>query len=177
MRPSPSLRGGAQATGPSALRGVAVLVGLVLAICLLAKRVDDGADQMVAKLGKIEVTARLLERPEQFPELGAYRYTYVLKYQVLKVHRPDAAGKYPLKPGDIIYVGHYKPWMPRNEVKDADWGEDPLGGRATQFVVGEAQRMALDYELANLAPSGVLDYCYPQQVNRFFAVWVNPSGM
>ena len=35
--------------------------------------------------------------------------------------------------------------------------------------------MALDYELQDLAPSGVLDYCYPPGTNRFFALWVNPT--
>jgi hypothetical protein len=37
--------------------------------------------------------------------------------------------------------------------------------------------MALDYELQDLAPAGVLDYCYPQRVNRFFAVWTNPTSL
>ncbi len=130
---------------------------------------------MVTKLGRIEVTARLLECPETFPELGAYRYTYVLKYSVLQIHRPDATKKYPLQPGDLIFVGHYKPWLPRDQIKDADWGEAPLGGKLTRFVVGEAHRLALDYELQDLAPSGVLDYCFPPATNRFFAVWANPT--
>jgi hypothetical protein len=143
---------------------------------LLAKQVETGEDTMVTKLGRIEVTARLLERPEQFPELGAYRYTYVLKYQVLQVHRQDPQEKYKLKPSDEIFVGHYKPWLPRSEIKDADWGNEPLGGKLIRFVAGEAHRMALDYELQDLAPSGALDYCFPQGVNRFFAIWVNPTS-
>jgi hypothetical protein len=163
--------------GPSALRGIVIVAGLVLATWLLAGRVNDGQDEMVGKLGRIEVTARLIERPDVFPELGAYRYTYVLKYQVLKVHRQDPAGKYVLKPGDQIFVGHYKPWLPREQIKDDDWGEEPLGGKLTRFVIGEAHRMALDYQLADLAPTGVLDYCFPQGVNRFFARWANPTGL
>ncbi len=163
-----------QAPGP--LRGIGVLVGLALVIFLLANRVQTGADETVQKVGRIEVTARLLERPEQFPQLGAYRYTYVLKYQVLKVHRQDPAGKYPLKPGDEIFVGHYKPWLPRSEIKDADWGTSPLGGRLDNLRAGEAHRLALDYELADLAPSGALDYCFPPATNRFFAIWANPTS-
>jgi hypothetical protein len=116
-----------------------------------------------------------MERPAEFPKRGAYRYTYVLKYKVLMVHRQDPEGKYKLKPGEEIFVGHYKPWMPRSEIKDGDWGDSPLGGRLTHFVSGEAQRMALDYELQDLAPAGVLDYAFPQRVNRFFAVWTNPT--
>jgi len=104
-------------------------------------------------------------------------YTYVLKYQVLMVHRQDPQGEYKLKPGDVIFVGQYKPWLPRSEIKDDAWGDSPLGGKLTRFVAGEADRMALDYELQDLAPAGVLDYCYPQRVNRFFAVWTNPTSL
>jgi hypothetical protein len=161
--------------GPSRLRGVLVLVFLAAGIWLLAIRVESGEDEMVCKLGRIEVTARLVERPEQFPQLGAYRYTYVLKYQVVKVHRQDPEKKYLLNPGDEIFVGHYKPWMPRSQIKDSDWGDSPLGGKLDHFVAGEVHRMALDYELQNLAPSGALDYCFPSVTNRFFALWTNPT--
>lgn len=161
--------------GPGPIRAFAVIGTLALGIWWLANKVEDGRDPVVSTAGRIEVTARLVERPVQFPERGAYRYTYVLKYKVLMVHRQDPEGKYNLKPGEEIFVGHYKPWMPRSEIKDGNWGDSPLGGKLTQFVAGEAQRMALDYELQDLAPAGVLDYCFPQRVNRFFAVWTNPT--
>ena len=161
------------AGGPSALRGVAMIGLTALGIWLLASRVQTGQDDMVTKLGRLEVTARLEERPEQFPQLGAYRYTYVLKYTVLKVHRPDP--EHSLKPGDPIFVGHYKPWMPRAQIKDSDWGDSPLGGKLDHFTTGEVHRLALDYELQDLAPSGALDYCFPPGTNRFFAVWANPT--
>jgi hypothetical protein len=153
-----------------------VVGALVLGLWLLASRVDTGEDKRVTTLGRVEVTARLLKRPDSFPNLGAYRYTYVLEYEVLKVHRQDPQGKHRLKPGDHIFVGHYKPWMPRDQIKDADWGDSPLGGRLAQFAAGDAHRMALDYELQNLAPSGALDYCFPPGVNRFFAIWTNPTS-
>lgn len=161
--------------GPGPLRALAVVGALVLGVWWLAHKVQDGRDDVISKVGRIEVTARLLERPTQFPERGAYRYTYVLKYRVLMVHRQDPQGKYKLRPGDLIFVGHYKPWMPRSEIKDDSWGDSPLGGKLTQFVAGEAERMALDYELQDLAPAGVLDYCFPQGGNRLFAVWTNPT--
>ena len=162
-------------TGPSTLRACVVIGALVAGIAWLAGRGQSGADEPVCRLGRLEVTARLLQRPEEFPRLGAYRYTYVLEYEVLQVHRPDPEGQHPLQPGDRIFVGHYKPWMPRDQVQDSDWGDSPLGGRLTDFIAGQAHRMALDYELQQLAPSGALDYCYPPGVNRFFAVWTNPS--
>jgi len=167
----------ADRTGPGPLRAACVITALVLAIGWLGRRGSGGEDEMVARLGRIEVTARLLARPDEFPNLGAYRYTYVLQYEVLKVHRQDPQGKYSLHPGDRIFVGHYKPWMPRDQVRDADWGDSPLGGQLTQFVAGQPHRMALDYELEQLAPSGALDYCFPPGVNRFFAVWTNPSDL
>src|SRR5664279_1594850 len=168
-----SSQSGSYVGGPGPLRGLAVVAGLSLLVWLLASRVENGADAMVQKLGRLEVTARLVERPDQFPKLGAYRYTYVLRYKVLTVHRQDPEGKYPLKAGDEIFVGHYKPWLPRSQIKDADWGDSPLGGKLDQFVVGEVHRLALDYELQNLAPSGALDYCFPPATHRFFAVWAN----
>jgi hypothetical protein len=172
---APAILEGRYQGGPSRLRGLVVVAAVMAGIWLLANCVETGEDEMVCKLGRIEVTAKLIERPEQFPKLGAYRYTYVLKYQVVKIHRQDPERKYPLKPGDEIFVGHYKPWMPRSEIKDSDWGASPLGGKLDQFVSGEVHRMALDYELQDLAPSGALDYCFPAATNRFFAIWTNPT--
>lgn len=177
VQPMEAVAHGGGEGGPSPARALLVLAGLVLALGVLATRVDTGEDDLVGKLGRIEVTARLMERPEAFPELGAYRYTYVLRYEVLRVHRQDAEGHYRLAPGDTIFVGHYKPWLPRAEIKDADWGTDPLGGRLGEFAAGEAHRMALEYELQDWAPSGVLDYHFPPGTNRFFAVWTNPTTL
>lgn len=166
----------ARARGPRAVRGLAVIAALVAGTWWLAGRARTGEDDRVKALGRIEVTARLLARPQPFPQLGAYRYTYVLKYEVLRVHRSDPAGRYPIEPGDVIFVGHYKPWMPRSEIQDENWHDGPLGGRLDRFRAGEAHRMALDYELGDLAPAGVLDLCFPQGINRFFAIWTNPTS-
>jgi hypothetical protein len=166
-----------QKQGPGVPRAVAVLSGFALTLVFLAARVDTGKDEMVGRLGRIEVTGRLLERPEHFPEPGAYRYTYVLPYEVLRVHRADPEGRYPLKPGVRIFVGHYRPWLPRGEIRDAAWGSEPLGGRLSEFVTGAVHRMALEYALEDWAPTGVLDYQYPPRTNRFFAVWTNPTTL
>jgi hypothetical protein len=162
--------------GPGRLRAFLVTGALALVVGLLATRVETGADDAVTHAGKIEVTARLIDCPEEFPDLGAYRYTYVLKYEVLQVHRQDPQGKYPLKIGDVIFVGHYRPRVLRSQARDADCKSTVVGGRLDRFVAGEAHRMALDYELQDLAPSGALDYCFPPHGNRFFANWVNPTS-
>ena len=165
------------APGPGWARALFVIGALVVVTWILARQGRGGAgvDPQVTTLGRIEVTARLLKCPDTFPDLGAYRYTYVVEYEVLRVHRQDPAGKYLLKPGDHIFVGHYKPRQPRAQIKDADWGDAPLGGTLDRIVQGDVHRMALDYELQTLAPSGALDYCYPPRGNRFFAIWTNPA--
>jgi hypothetical protein len=164
--------------GPSSLRGVLVIAGVAMGIWSLAQcgRGGTGEDEKVKTLGRIEVTARLLDCPDPFPDLGAYRYTYVVPYEVLEVHRQDPEGRYALKRGDRIFVGHYQPRLPRSKIQDSDWGPSPLGGNLTRFAAGDVHRMALDYELAALAPSGAIDYCFPAETNRFFAVWTNPAG-
>ena len=162
-----------ESRGPGRLRAAIVVGSLALGAWVLASRVETGEDSVVTTVGRLEVTARLLERPEVFPDLGAYRYTWVLKYEVLRVHRQAPDAEHALHPGDLIFVGHYKPWLPRSEIKDRDWGDEPLGGNLTRFIAREAHRMALDYELGDLAPGGVLDYCFPGGNDRFFAVWTN----
>jgi len=162
--------------GPGPLRALCVIGALSAGAWFLSTRGDSGLDPTVTTAGRIEVTARLLDCPEPFPDLGAYRYTYVVKYRVLQIHRQDPQGTRPLQPGDVIFVGHYKPWMPRSQIRDADCGLEVLGGRLTHLAAGDAHRMALDYELQDLAPSGVLDYGFPPGVNRFFAVWTNPTA-
>jgi len=164
--------------GPSALRGILILAGLAGAIWILSRhgRGGDGADEHVTRLGRMEVTARLVDSPEEFPDLGAYRYTYVVEYEVLRVHRQDPTEEHPVEPGDRIFVGHYRPRLPRNQIQDTDWGNSPLGGKVAAIRKGDVHRMALDFELTHLAPSGVLDYCYPPGVNRFFAIWTNPAA-
>ena len=163
-------------SGPGLLRATLVITALLAVGWLLARqgRGGDGSDENVTRLGRVEVTARLVKCPDEFPDLGAYRYTYVVEYEVLQVHRQDPDGNYELKPGDKIFVGHYRPRLPRNQIQDTDWGDSPLGGKLTQITAGDVHRMALDYKLSNLAPSGALDYCFPADVNRFFAVWANP---
>jgi len=163
---------------PSPVRGVLVIGSLAIGIWALAQfgRGGTGEDKNVTTLGRIEVTARLLDCPDPFPDLGAYRYTYVVPYEILEVHRQDPEAEYVLERGDRIFVGHYQPRLPRNRIQDSDWGSSRLGGNVTRITKGNVHRMALDYELAALAPSGALDYCFPPEVNRFFAVWTNLAG-
>ena len=58
-------------------------------------------------LGSVEVTGRLLEIPGEFPANDLYNYAYVLKYQVLEVHRGTVDAK-------EIFVAQYNPLKPRS---------------------------------------------------------------
>jgi hypothetical protein len=57
---------------------VFVFLGLLLTSCRSSVHSED--DQEVSSLGSVEVTARLLEIPGQFPPNDLYNYAYVLKY-------------------------------------------------------------------------------------------------
>ena len=78
----------------------------------------DGADPNVTTLGSVEVTAKLVDIPGEFPPNDLYDYAYVMKYEVLETHRGEAP--------KIIYVGQYNPLKPRAEAADARSGE--IGG-------------------------------------------------
>ena len=61
----------------------------------------SGEDPRVTTLGKVEVTARLVEIPEgAIFRRDLYDYATVLEYRVLRVHRGTVAG-------ETILVAHY----------------------------------------------------------------------
>ena len=161
--------------GPSPLRAVSVFVGIGIVMFFLSRYGAVGEDEAMGALGRIELTARLVEAPEDFPLIEGYRYTYVLKYEVLDVHRQDPDGKHLFKRGDIIFVGQYQPFMPRSNVRDEDCGDLEMGGKLSRIVHGDSHRMALEYPLENLAPGGILDYCFPLDAPRFLAIRTNPA--
>ncbi len=97
---------------------------------------DAGADLRVTSDGRFEVTARLVELPGDFlPNDGLYNYAFVLKYEVIRVHRGDIAA-------GTIHVAHYNPRKPRSRVADEFYPD--LGGTVTGFRAGDTHRLALD---------------------------------
>src|SRR5262245_39918428 len=93
------------------IRGCRYNVG---ATCLLlallhmswAGEARTGIDNELSTFGQAELTARLIEIPGQLPPNDLYNYAYVVKYQVLEVHRVNVDTK-------EIFVGHYNPLKPR----------------------------------------------------------------
>ena len=74
----------------------------------------DGADPKVTTMGTIEVTAKLVDIPGTFPPNDMYDYAYVMKYEIVQVHRGEASG--------TIFVGQYNPLKKRAETNAAEAG-------------------------------------------------------
>jgi hypothetical protein len=106
-------------------------------------------DRRVSKVGRIEVTAELVEiRDGAIFKRDLYNYATVLKYEVLKVHRGKVEGK-------TIYVGHYNPFKPRSEA--ADRHVKGIGGDLKLFRAGEVHHMALDVPIEDHFMGGIVN--------------------
>ncbi|MGH9163646.1 MAG: hypothetical protein ACRD2X_27140 [Vicinamibacteraceae bacterium] len=123
-----------------------------------------GIDEQVTSLGNIEVTARLTEIPGEFPANELYDYAYVLKYQVLDVHRGKVSG-------EEILVGQYNPREPRSQVEDEL--SETVGGDLTSFRTGDVHRLALTAPLDEYWTGGIIDKYFNQDGVRYWAVWTN----
>lgn len=147
------------------------LLFTVAAVVLLTSscgpKAAPAVDKEVTTLGSAEVSARLVEIPGQFPANDLYNYAYVLKYQVLAVHRGKVEG-------DVIFVGHYNPLKPRGTVQDEASGK--VGGRLDRFRPGDVHRMALEAPLDQFWMGGVIDKYFKQAGPRYWAVWTNPEA-
>ncbi len=140
-----------------------VLCALGAASC--SKLPPDGQDEAVAAHGSIEVTARLIEIPGEFPPNKLYDYAYVLKYQILKVHRGQLSG-------DTVLVGHYNPLKPR--AKAADKRVEGIGGNLQRFKAGDVHRMALEPSIDEAYMGGTLnEYAEKEKGPVRWAVWTN----
>src|SRR5262245_833851 len=129
---------------------------------------SDPSPQLATN-GAIEVTARLVEIPEgAIFKRDLYDYATILKYQVLNVHR----GK---PEGDTIYVGHYNPWKPRGEARDAR--AKTVGGNLKQFRAGDVHRMALEVPIEDFFMGGIVNKYFGQTTEPiYWAVWTDAGG-
>jgi hypothetical protein len=126
-----------------------------------------GEDPQVKSLGTVEVTARLVEIPDDaIFRRDLYDYATILKYEVLAVQR-GAVGK-----GATIYVGHYNPWKPRAEA--ADQRAKNIGGTLKQFRAGQLHRMALETPMDDHFMGGIVDKYFGKHSGpAYWAVWTN----
>lgn len=138
---------------------------LILAGCG-APAPTDGADPKVTSMGTIEVTAKLVDIPGTFPPNDIYDYAYVMKYEVVQVHRGEASG--------TIFVGQYNPLKNRAEAADERSGE--IGGTVTRFRTGDLHRLALDVPIDNFCMAGIVnEYAEkePSDAPIYWAIWSN----
>jgi hypothetical protein len=119
----------------------------------------------LSKLGHFEVTARLADIQGQFPPNKLYDYVYVMKYDVLRVHRGIIEGK-------EIFVGHYNPLKSRLKAEDKFSGK--VGGNVDRFQIGDVHRMALEAPLDQAMPMvGLIDKYIQTKGLRYWAIWVD----
>lgn len=126
-------------------------------------------DEQVKSLGSLEVTARLIEIPEgAIFQRDLYDYATILKYEVVTVHRGG------VEKGATIYVGHYDPWKPRDEV--ADKRVPNVGGKLRQFRAGQLHRLALETSMDDHYMGGIVDKYFGQHSGPvYWAVWTNAA--
>jgi len=126
---------------------------LVLAVSC-AQQATTGEDAHVTTVGSIEITARLVDVPGEFVNRPMYDYAFVMKYQVLAVHRGEV-------PGDTIYIGHYNPLKARERAADARVPE--VGGNLRKFRVGDVHRMALEIPIDEHYMGGIINRYFGQE--------------
>jgi hypothetical protein len=141
---------------------------LVASFTSCSQDLGTGEDANVTTLGTVEITAKLVEIPGEFPSNKLYDYGYVMKYSVGEVHRGEV-------PGDTLYVGHYNPLKPRDRVKDAR--VDDVGGTLRRFRVGDTHRMALEVPIDDNCMAGIVNEYAGQDTGPiYWAVWTNPAA-
>ena len=155
------MKGGGFCRGLIGLIGPIGLIGLVSC----GGQPDTGEDANVTTLGRIEVTAELLDYPGELVDRPLYDYVFVFKYRVLEVHRGGLQS-------DTIYVGQYNPLKPRDAVADARVEE--IGGTLTKFRPGDLHRMALEAPIDDYYIGGIINRYFDEKPNPvYWAVWTN----
>ena len=140
-----------------------LFVGIACISC--SPKTDTGEDSKVTSMGSFEITARLVEIPEPFPDIPLYDYAYVLKYEVLEIHR----GKLD---SDSIYIAHYNPLKPRAKAADIRSGD--IGGNLKKIKTGDTHRLALEVPIDDYFMGGIINKYFEQETGPiYWAVWTN----
>ena len=153
-----------------ALVVVAVLVISAGAVAFMLNRSDgasdSGIDANVTARGSVEVTARLIEiRGEFLPNDNLYNYAFVMKYDVVEVHRGQLDAK-------EMVVAHYNPLKPRPTVADEFYPD--VGGKLKKFRDGDTHRMALEVPLDDYYIGGIIDRYFQEKKGPiYWGVWTN----
>lgn len=129
---------------------------------------DTGEDPEVTTRGTVEVTARLTEIADEFPPNKLYDYAFVMKYEVIQIHRGEISA-------DTLYIAHYNPLKPRNRAADARVKH--IGGNLRSFREGDIHRIALETPLDAHFLGGVINPYFADEAKPIhWAVWTNSAG-
>ena len=120
--------------------------------------------------GRFEVTAKLVELPGKFlANDGLYNYAFVLKYEVLEVHRSEG------EVGSTLFVAHYNPRKKRARVADEYYSN--LGGNLERFRAGDVHRLALEQPWDQHYIGPLVDRYHKRADKRiYWAIWSNSVG-
>ncbi len=162
------------ADGNDRLRAAVVIVAMLIAsavavVFMMNRRdgvSDPGIDEIVTTVGSVEVTGRLIEiRGEFLPNDNLYNYAFVMKYEVLEVHRGELDAS-------EIAVAHYNPLKPRPTVADEFYPD--VGGKLKAFRDGDTHRMALEVPLDDYYIGGIIDRYFQEQKGPiYWGLWTN----
>lgn len=152
--------------------GALLLIAVTIWIAVGLVTVDSGdpaqrgIDEKVTTVGSVEVTGRLIEiRGKFLPNDGLYNYAFVMKYEVLDVHRGEIDATQ-------IAVAHYNPLKPRPRV--ADEFLPSVGGNLKKFRAKDVHRMALEVPVDDHYIGGIVDRYFDEEKGEiYWAVWTN----
>ncbi len=155
---------------------IIVIILLSLAFSVFSK--DNGASKktdMVSSASKktveakddvkgndtLVLTARLVEIPGTMPPNDLYDYVFIMKYRVLTVKKGKCSEK-------EIYVGHYNPLIPRNQIKGKM--DSLVNGNIEKFTAGSKHQLTLVSPIEKVWKDAVEDNYIEIEQPRYFAL-------
>ena len=140
------------------MRAVCICLGLMLVVAA-------GAEEKKAE-ETLEVKAKLVEIPSQFPPDDLYDYAYVMKYEVI-------GGKLDKQ---TLLVAHYKPKAKRSEIKDKM--KASVSGTLKRFKQGDLHQLTLRTAMEKIWKGAVVDdfLATDKKTLRYWCLKVDPAS-
>jgi len=140
------------------MRALCICLGLMLVVAA-------GAEEKKAE-ETLEVKAKLVEIPSQFPPDDLYDYAYVMKYEVV-------GGKLDKQ---TLLVAHYKPKAKRSEIKDKM--KASVSGTLKRFKQGDLHQLTLRTAMEKIWKGAVVDdfLATDKKTPRYWCLKVDPAS-
>jgi hypothetical protein len=141
------------------MRATCMWLGLVFAASLVGAQENKAPETL-------EVKAKLVEIPSQFPPDDLYDYAYVMKYEVV-------GGKLDKQ---ILFVAHYKPKAKRSEIKDKM--KAYVSGSLKRFKQGDLHQLTLQPAMDKIWKGAVVDefLATDKKSPRYWCLKVDPAN-